>query len=212
MDRATAVARIQERFGFTTNLDTEIVAALQDSQAELEQEVELPWFLISEISSITTTAAEERIPVPTDFLREVDGDALWYYNSTATADEDKWVELGKDKTDFLRATLPGSGPPEAYSLQGEQFRIFPTPDDTYTIKLVYYKQDQVLTSNVENQWLKYASDLMIGEAGVKIAIARRDQAAMQFFSSLLTRARTRLVQASQAREDSNMRYVMGGPD
>ena len=137
MTRDEAVTRIQRTLGFTTANTTEIRDALQDSQVELERSAELPWFLLSEVASISTVKDEERILLPTDFLREWEDDALWYFNGTADLDADKWVPLTKDDIQFLRGHRPSTGPPpEAYAIDGLYFRIFPTPDAVYTLKQI----------------------------------------------------------------------------
>ena len=58
MIRSEAVARIQTRLSFRTDREAEIIDALKDTQVELEREHELPWFLLSEVASYSTTANE----------------------------------------------------------------------------------------------------------------------------------------------------------
>ena len=213
MNRDTAVGRIQARLTFRTDRNLEIIDALQDAQDELEGGKFLPWFLESDYLEFDSTIAnEERVPLPENFLREVEGDALWYYRPDATDAADVWKALTKGFIQFLRVDLPGVGPPQAYGLDAEYFLIFPTPDDAYRLRMKAYVKDLALTSNIENNWLKHAHDLMIGLAGIKIAMSFRDKEALKFFAAMEITGRNRLEGWDQAREAANFRYVMGGVD
>ena len=220
---SAAVNRIQQRLGRRSDLSTEIVNELNDAQDRLEGGVQLlppftgvflPWFLRSEVGSFSTVAGEERVALPCDFIREVEEDALWYFNPDAEEVEDEWVELVKDSTDFLRGDKPGSGPPEKYSIDGAYFRIFPTPDDVYELKFVCFKRaaDATISPDVETVWLKHAPYLVIGEAGYEMAMILRDQNAVQYFDKMKKEEAQRLFVTHEAREHDNRRYAMGDQD
>lgn len=214
MLRDEAVARIQQKLGFRSDRSAEIVTALQDAQIRAELAAFLPWFLITEIASATTTSGEERCPVPDDFIREYEDEALWYFNSGASDPEDQWTELGKENLDFLRTegSFGGSGPPQAYSLDGLNFRIFPTPDAAYPLRLVYYARDTVLSTNIENNWLKYYPFWLIGDAGMDIAQDLRDRDAINWFTEKKDEARAQAIIDTTARAMANRRMVVGGLD
>jgi len=211
MLRSKAVTRIQETLGFRSDQETGIIERLQEAQQMLERRAELPWFLLTEISTISTTADEERIPVPSDMLREWEEDPLWYFNSTADA-ADQWVELVKDDLANLRGRYPGTGSPKAYALDDINFRILPVPDDTYPLKMIYYKTDVVLSSDVENLWLEHLPYLMIGKAGALLSPALRDEGATKQFNAWAAEGLALLKQDNETRLHVNRRYVMGGPD
>lgn len=211
MNRDDAVARIQQTFGFRTDRNTEIVDALQDAQVILEEGETLPFFLLSEISSVTTTKDEERVKLPTDFLREYESDPLWYFDSAA-ADADKWTALVKKDLLYLRETYPAGGKPIAYHLDEAYYRIFPTPDDVYTLKHKYFQKDVVLTTNVENLWLKNIPYLMIGEAGQLISPGFRDSKGEATFEKWRERGLRRLFVLNEDRKHNSRRYIMGGID
>ena len=212
MDRDAARARIQQTLAFRTDKTAEIVNALQDAQVVLERGAVLPWFLQSEVSSISTVVGEERISIPSDFLREWEEDPLSYFVAGTGGDVDAWTELAKEDLAFLRSAYPGSGAPIAYALDVKYFRIFPTPDAIYTLKMIYYKADAVLSSNVENQWLTYLPYLMIGEAGRLFAPALRDKDATAQFSRWAAEGRALMLIENEARIHSSRRYIMGGVD
>lgn len=212
MTRDEAVARIQEQLGFRTDKEAQIQRELQNAQEFYERWPRLPWFLIDEVHRIQTAPDEERIPVPEDFLREYEKGTLWYWNNTTTDASLVYTNLCKEDVDYLRETLPGCGAPQAYTIGGDYFRIFPTPDDTYWIKMIYYKQDATLDDNIENDWLKWQPDLLIGYAGRVVANSLYNDRARSYFGEMETQARELMVKHSEAREHENRRYIMGGPD
>jgi len=212
MDRDTARALVQQTLGFRDDKETEIIALLKDAQVTLELEATLPWFLQTEVSSISTVDGEERIPLPVDFIREWEDDPLWYFVAGTGGDADEWTELAKEDLAFLRSAYPGEGAPIAYALDIKYFRVFPTPDAVYTLKMIYYKNDTVLTSNVENQWLKYFPYLMIGMAGRILASGFRDKDALIIFNVWIAENRARMHIENEARAHAGRRYVMGGDD
>ena len=211
MLRDRAVSRIQQALGFRGDKDAEIVDALQDAQERLEEGAELPFFLRTEVSSVTTIEDDERVEVPGDFIREWDEDALWYFKSSAVAAE-QWTNLVKEELEILREDQPGSGAPVAYSLGNKYFRIFPTPDDTYTLKMIYYKHDALLDTNIENLWLDHAPFLLIGMAGVQLATAFRDAGALSLFVKWEAEGKVDLLASSVARDLGNRQLQMGGPN
>jgi hypothetical protein len=212
MTRDEAVARIQRQLGQRNDKATDIIDELKNAQTFYERWTRLPWFLVDEMHRIQTGDGEERIPVPDDFLREYEKGTLWYWNDTTTDSAEVWTNLAKEDIDYLRETLPGEGAPEAYTIGGDYFRIFPTPDAQYWIKMIYYKEDLPLDDNIENDWLKWQPDLLTGYAGRMIANSLYNDRARGYFTEMEVAARDLMVKHSEAREHENRRYIMGGPD
>lgn len=212
MTRDEAVAEIKRILGFRTGTthDSAIIQQLKTTQERLEREPELPYFLRTEVSSITTEASEERIALPSDFLMEWEEDALWHFNTDADSDAETWTALYKDELAFLRKSLPGEGKPQAYAFDGSYFRLFPTPDAEYTIKMIYFGADTVLDTNVENKWLRHLSELLIGDAGAMMAAGMRDASAITVFANMKASGKAKLVTQQSALDGAGRRYVMGG--
>lgn len=215
MDRDSAVTILRgrlKRLGDSSIAST-IITELQAAQARLESDPELPWFLLSEDLTATTVVNEERVPVPLNigglgrnFLREHEEGALWLL----PVDSTEYIEVPKDEYDAISARWPGAGQPQRYALTKDYFRLRPVPDQAYPLKIMCYLSDQVLTSNIENLWLKYASDVLICAAGQMIARYHlRDQAASQIFTEDLAAARQRLFISNEARIHANRNYTMG---
>lgn len=213
MNRDAAVTRVQQTLGFRSDKATEIVAALQDAQLELEESPTLPWFLLTEVASIQTVDEEERVALPSDFLQEWEEDPLHYFSTVAgVSDADAWTPLAKEDLEYLRDNFEGSGAPQAYALDDSYFRIFPTPDAVYTLKNIYFKKDTTLETNVENLWLQHIPFLLIGIAGQQLGSGLRDKEALAQFARWEVKHRALMVAKTEARRHTSRRYIMGGPD
>lgn len=221
MNRTDIVALIKRRLGRvqSTTYDDEIEAEITVAQETLERGIEspagrygtfLPWFLITEQQSISTTAHEERLILPNGFLRENESAALWRFDSADT--DAPWKELAKDELDFLRNKFPEEGAPEAYVNLGDYFRLAPVPDAAYTIKIIIFGKDTELTATaLGNKWTANAPLLLAAEAGLAMANNLRNNAA-NIFADMRTREIARLYTDTEARLHANRRYVMGGQD
>jgi hypothetical protein len=250
-----ATQRIQRRLGFRKDLNAAIQDEIMAAQEKYERGVPvpiaasaymgrflvgggsfMPWFLRTEVSTITTTIGEERVPLPTDFIREYEEDALYWFNPNAdpTIYQNYWLPLWKDDIQFNRQkygalwyNIPPASPsdtqtsnswfecgPRAYSLDGNYFRIFPTPQQVYTLKMIYYAQDAVLNPAIdsENKWLEHASDILIGEAGYQVAATARDDNRIQYFQTIRDEGVARLFVYTEAQQHENRTYKMGRED
>lgn len=137
----------------------------------LEAEAELPWFLQKETSGLATVIDQDYVVLPSDFLLPFDEDGLWL----TKADGDK-VRLVREDWDVVKAQVEGSGQPEYYDYVGADNVYFrKTPDAVYALEMFYYSRATSLagvygdSANVENSWLKYAAELVLGEAGLAVA-------------------------------------------
>jgi hypothetical protein len=216
MTRDEAVLEIQDLLGFTQILQGPIERELKFAQVRLENGPIRPWFLKEDRAFTFTTVGEQRILLPPDFLEEDEDSALWYAPNEGTPDR----EIVKEDLDFLirnQENFPGvdaagvaiPGIPQFYALSGNYFRLFPTPDAVYKIRMIYFKRDTPLDSNIENKWMLYAPWLVIGEAGRNIAVSARDRVAQAKFDEIRQTAGLTLNTETEARLHANRNYVMG---
>jgi hypothetical protein len=212
MTRDEAVQMVHTILGFRSDQTTNIINFMKLAQSQLELEPGKPWFLVSENLDTQTSPDEQRLGVPENMLEEYDDAALFWIPADGD-DEGKEIELRKDEYDVLVRNYKDSDPgePEAYALRGEYFVLFPTPDDAYDIRIIIYAEDDVLTSNIENKWLKYAPLLVMGKAGQYLAPGLRDQVALTTFKDWEQQGRSALYRAQDARELANRELQMGGP-
>lgn len=208
MLRDGAVSLIKRGLGYRSTGDADIVETMQFVQTTLEHEAVLPWFLISELLSIATVTNEQRVLMPTGFLREIEEGALWRHDSSVSPA--KWTELKKDDFDFLQVKQQGAGPPQWYSLMGQYFRLYPTPDAVYPLKLVCYLADADLSTNIENLWLKHAPDILIADTGKGLAADLGNKDALKRYGTDSLIAHARLNTETEARMHANRSYAVGG--
>lgn len=216
---SAAVSDIQLKLGFRSDLATPIASALSAAQAKFEGGIPLngggefmPWFLIKEANPATfvTTPGVRTVQLPDDWLLENEEDELFYYNSANTAAPN--TLLIKDDEDVLAYNFGGSGVPQAYTLFGTGYRIYPLPDDIYQLQTSYFAAEPPFDPLLENKWLKYAPQLLIGEAGMSMTISTREsrQEVFTYFQNIRAEAINLLHRRTEDRLHTNRRYVMGG--
>lgn len=208
MTRDEVVSILVERLGNRPALIPSIIMEMQISQAmKMEQNGKFqPWFLTTEYAIETTEVGENRIPLPDDFLMEVEEKGLWIKNS-----EEKWVPLKKRPEDEL-TEFYGDTPaaPKEYALTGLNFLLFPVPDAAYQIRFKYIASQEVLNSDVENNWLKYAPDLMIALVGHTLSLTRiQNPQLAASFEKEISPAWDRLFSMHEARAHTNTQYTKG---
>jgi len=217
MTRDEAVDTLMRRLGNWPNTDlrdtiiAEMVVTIQDT---LEQEpMFLPWFLLSEVYTGTTTAGEERLELPPRFLQEYEDGALYIVNTDGSKSP-----LVRDDLDVITSRYSGSGKPTHYDILGDYFILRKIPDDEYSIKIRFYQGDDSTldgtygdSNNVENVWLKWAANLVIAETGVVIASQYLQSERMaQMFMIQAEKAKNRLIAKDTLMQESNKQRYMEG--
>ena len=211
MLRNAAISLLLARLGNRDPVEWESTALseMQLAQANLEGDATLrPWFLVTESAQSTLTVGDSRVELPSDFLDEVEDSALEVYEETSA----KWSPLKKGDWDTLVAKYRDHDPaiPKRYAALGEYFRVQPVPDLAYATRMIYFARDTVPSTDIENKWLKWASDLLIAEAGVSMALYHvKDPDLVAGFQAQILAARNRLKIATEARMHSNQVYEMG---
>lgn len=207
MVRDTLLSLLGQRLGNRTDLTTRMITEVQLLQeVRLEQNSWIPWFLETEMATSATVAGEERLALPTDFLAEIEEQTLWLYDSTQDV---VWIPLRKMAYDNMLAKYPDTGRPKAYSLGPDEYRFGPVPDDIYTVKMRYKAKDDILDTNIENKWLKHASDVVLAELGIVMAEKHMQHPKLaETFRNDAGVAWTRLYNKHVAREEENQNRVM----
>lgn len=201
MTRNEAVDYIAQRIGRRNDLATQIIMELRMAQMQEESVEPLPWFLFKR-APITLNA--EYVALPSDFIREqFDG----LSEGAILMDDDTVLE----KTDFETARgVTGTGRPKVYTLLGSELMLRPVPDTTYNATYFYYAHDQVLSTDIENQWLKYAPEVLISRAAMEMALFIRELGLVDHFSTLYRAAREDLDRLTQSRALTSARLLRIG--
>lgn len=197
-----------------SSLDANIITVANVVQERLEQEPELPWFLQADTNAdgtnMTTTATEEIVALPTDFIREVEEYERMLFVQDSSED-DPWVPLARDDYSIIKNDVTGSGQPTHYDIIGTNLYLRKIPDDAYTLRLIYMKSDaDIVAGTTENLWMKYASDWIMSETGWIIAstMVPMPQIAQQFQTESI-RARQRVMGDTIARMQAGRMEQMG---
>jgi hypothetical protein len=221
MQRDTAVTIIKSRLGNLqgTAHDNLIVANMQLVQATtLERGSELPWFLAAdsavELTNIATVAREETANLPSNFLREDDERRYPVLRVDSTAQAGYYPLEKLDYTKAIGRYVGGdgavqSGKPTKYDILGEKMYFRYIPDGVYTIRLFYFKSDVVLSSNVENQWLKYAPDWVLAETCRQTAEDLQYQKLIEKFTQDGMIAKDRVLRETISRREAGYMRMMG---
>lgn len=180
---------------------------------ELEKGHILPWFLITESASVTLTVDERRIPVPEDFLEELDEDG----GLVILDEEGKEHVLEKGSYDLLLGEYGSdatSDLPLKYALIGDYFMTFPITTEARTIRMRYYaSQDPIEDGDTENAWLKHAPDLLIAKTGMIMGSThiQLPPDTLTAFNSQEVKALARLLAQTTSRAEANRSRNMGEP-
>jgi hypothetical protein len=197
-------------------LGGQIVTEMQQQQDELEKSDlgTMPWFLSQEYTNAAfkTAIGVDTVAHPTGFLREWDDVRVAMFYQDTSVSGDQWIPIAKEDYDVLKTELGDQvpGKPQGYCWVGENFRFFPTPDAEYPLKLLAYIGDTVLTTNIENKWLKYAGRVLIGKTGEVIAsLGVRDKDAIAYFVDMAAKGLAGLIRDNVARAEAGRSRQMG---
>lgn len=207
MTRDECVKLLGWRLGDRTDMAERILMEMKHVQRHvLEENVWLPWFLETELAEATTTTGERRLPLPEDFLSEIEESHLWIVV------DGNPLRLVKGEYDTLQSLLPGEATPQRFAISGRYFHLFPTPDGAYPIQMRYYGRDTDMTvGNEETKWLLYASDVVLAAVGKEVAEKHLQNAAQaQGFAMDLNVAWNRLLMKHTAYQELNMARSMRG--
>lgn len=97
--------------------------------------------------------------------------------------------LSIDDMDETRSQYTASGKPRFFTVVGNQLRIAPTPDSTYTAELIYFAKLTKLSNSVTVNWLLTSSpDIYLYGALLQAAPYLQDDARIQTWATLYERA------------------------
>jgi hypothetical protein len=202
--------QIQMLMGHRTDLTAVINTQIGIQQRALEKEVKWlirPWFLQTDDRTVgTLTIDDETFDRPTDFIAEIEEDAVTLVN-----DEAEEIALCKADEDDLRSLYGNEDStfPSAYASAGRKFRIFPKADVAYTVKMRYYAHDAIMTDDSEeNLWAEHAPSCLVGRVGLFVCGAN-DAKQRDMFGAIFNEAKSALEQYSMDLLTDNRRYAMG---
>jgi len=201
-----AIAEVQQGLGFRSDKATEIERALRNAQSLCEEGQTLPWWLLSDTTTLTGTASTETVPLPAGFLRFDDEEDPLYYDAsvgrTSTFTIVPESELRRLRVD------PGSGAVRSGAARWGALRklsllVGPVPDVAFEIRGSWYARDVdigTLTGVETNLWLTYGPQIVIGMAGMKIAADLEYPQAAEKFQAIYAMANARMISDAELRK------------
>ena len=218
MLRDAAVDILMKRLGNIQNeaLRQDIINEMVVAQETvLEGDVFHPWFLVSEEASSQTIIGDERVLLPTDYLMPWEYGGLFRFDDTL---DDPYVEMDREDWDIIKEQLNYSDTPTCYDIAGQYLLMRPLADAIYPLRFWYIGREPSLAgtygdtaTNIENNWLKYAADWLIGEVGMVIAdqyLSYKPDRVKKFEQQAI-RGRNRLLATNVEQEEALKRRVMG---
>lgn len=191
MQGSEAVSRIKEGLGFLSGShhDNRIIARLNEAQREFEKGKSLPKFLLQEDETLALAADEHEIALPTGFLRVFDDEKPHYLPTNSTIPvfltrkyyTDAALAYQQYRSGAVEITARA---PEVYVIRKSTIDFLAPADDDYTITWSYFKAADAITSGAENEWLASVPELMVGEAGLRMARDVRDADAIAIFKDM----------------------------
>lgn len=210
MDLDGAVALVRQGLGFRTDLEDQIIAALQAAQIELEGDNRsLPEFLKQEDDTLSITASTQAVALPTGFIREFEEEGPNYAGTDGQVYLVKKTKLEADTYYFNF----DPGAPRAYVMRKNELLIYPVPDLAYTLTWSWYKSETFPASGGEtNLWFTTWPWLLVARAGMELAEDTRAVGAgspFERFSRLWTTWNTKWMATLASKDDANMPRAMG---
>jgi hypothetical protein len=146
--------RIAQKLGNQTALIPQIATAINETIIYYQQEA----FWFNEASTtITLTVNDPLVPdVPDDFLYEtkLNGLVISYSNT-------RYVLTKKHPVIYESINVQAQGLPFAYKNQNQELKVYPYPDQAYSLILSYIKSYPLLVNSGDtNDWTNYAVRLI----------------------------------------------------
>lgn len=225
-----AVQRVNRGLGFLPvghGQTNDIIQCFDEAQRDLEKGKTLPRFLLREDQPLLLPTGEHKIALPTDFLRPDDDNPLSY-----VAPDSNLVHYLYHSRSYREAVAAiqstqrpdqpqqGTDVPMVYVLRGPDIAMaalvgtidfITIANVDYNLTWNYYGNGgQLVDTGTENLWLKHAPEWLIGEAGLRMAIDKRDKGAVELFTKMMREGRMAAYADDRAFEDAGGPLIMGG--
>lgn len=154
MTLGTMRDRIADELGQRTDLNTQILAAIQSAIKFYESE---PFWFNEEEGEATTTDGTASYTLPTDFI-EMQAIRV----NLGTDDAPDWEELRQIAQErMFQIELTADGEPCVYSIYRQELKLYPTPNDAFDITLCYVKSLAAISDPADtNEWMVEGEELI----------------------------------------------------
>lgn len=144
------VTKVQNRVRDSAYSTTEIKNYLNDTQNDVFNEYRLPFMETTQNYTLTTGVSDitNGSGLPSNYVQAIEiivttagREAVLPYSNVRTIDS--------DHPDADDETVNPRGAPSEWYFYGETIRVFPEPDDAYTLTLRYYKKPTLLSADAD---------------------------------------------------------------
>lgn len=142
------VTKVQQRVRDTGYSSSEITNYINDTQNDVFNEYRLPFMQTSQDYTVTANESDitDGAGLPTNFVQAID-------LSLTTSGQEKviqyidFTELDQRYPDPTDVTAHPANTPQYWYKIDETIRLFPVPNNAYTLTLKYYKKPTILSSD-----------------------------------------------------------------
>lgn len=140
--------RVQQRVRDTGFSSSEIHSYINDAQRDIFNEYRLPFMETTQNYTLTSGVSDitDGNGLPTNFVQAIDI-FLTTSGKESRLEYKDIREIDQDYTDPDDTTRHTSSVPKYYYYYAETIKVFPVPDDAYTLTLRYFKSPTELSSN-----------------------------------------------------------------
>jgi hypothetical protein len=171
-----------------SDLTAQIPDFIQLAEERLRRELRTRQMLV--VARADTTAGDETVGLPTDFLEMRD-----VHLRTTPASSITYLS---PNSFYAIARTTDSGKPLNYTILASEIQFAPIPDDAYSIQMLYYGKPQLLTdTNITNVFMSNYPDALLYAALGEAEPYLMNDARLQTWAALYDRSITAISTADQ---------------
>lgn len=194
-DLKTTVANYLAR----SDLTSVIPDFIQMAELRLQRDLRIRQMLV--VATATTTGGDSTLGLPTDFLAMRD----IHLNTTPVST----LRYKAPNSFYETARVTDSGKPVDYTILGAEMQLAPVPDTAYTAQMLYYAKPPLLSdTNASNTFLAYCPDALLYAALGEAEPYLMNDARLQTWAALYSRAVDGISTSDQASEYSGQPMSM----
>jgi hypothetical protein len=194
-DLKTTVANYLAR----SDLTSVIPDFIQLAEYRLQRDLRIRQMLV--VATASTTGGDSTLGLPTDFLAMRD----IHLNTTPVST----LRYKAPNSFYETARVTDSGKPVDYTILGAEMQLAPVPDTAYTAQMLYYAKPTLLSdTNASNTFLAYCPDALLYAALGEAEPYLMNDARLQTWAALYSRAVDGISTSDQASEYSGQPMSM----
>jgi hypothetical protein len=169
------------------------------AETRLQRDLRIRQMLV--VATASTTGGDSTLGLPTDFLEMRD----IHLNTIPIAT----LRYKAPNSFYQESRVTDGGKPIDYTILGAEMQLAPVPDSSYTAQMLYYAKPPVLSdSTASNVFLAYVPDALLYASLAEAEPYLMNDARVQTWASLYSRAIDSISTSDQASEYSGQPMSM----